>query len=209
MLQQQRQDLHDDVVGVQKALDESKVELLSTKRDIQELQKSQEQRFEETMQAIVKLTTDELTKMGRGFTEGAEKACARVDGICSSLESTSSLASAAAARSADAGQKASKALTSYCQELSSKYESCHKDSAEARRTLEAASESAGQQLVTTSDTSEAASTAAAKAAGMENMEADQMKENQVAVTGKLISEKDKKSEVPIQSSRGALKVVNA
>lgn len=207
MLQQQRQDLHNDVVGVQKELDVSKTELVSTKRDIQELQKTQEKRFEETMQAIVKLTTEELTKMGRGFTEGAEKACERVDGVCNRLESTSSLASAAAARSADAGQKAAQAMTSYCQELSSKYESCHQRSAEARRALETTTRHGGDQLASSAEVSESAATAAAKAAGNENVEHGDLKENQGTIAGKAISEK--KAEVALQSQRGALKVVNA
>merc|ERR1719310_1584164 len=156
------------------------------------------------MQAIVKLTTEELTKMGRGFTEGAEKACERVDGVCNRLESTSSLASAAAARSADAGQKASQAMTLYCQELSSKYESCHQRSGEARRALETPACQVGEQLASSAEESESAAAAAAKALGSENMEHGEMKENQGTIAGKAVSEK--KAEAAVQSQRGALKV---
>jgi len=211
MLQQQRQDLHDDVVGVQNELAEAKAELVSTKTEMKELQTARENRFGDAMQAILQFTTEELTKAGRGFSDDMERACDRVDGVCTRLESTSSSASAAAARSAGAGQKASQAMESWCRELNSKHNLCHQHASESRRSFEAATGRTAEQLLCSADLSETAADLATRAARRSAADDDNkeiaMKENQ-NIGGQPINEKKGLDLANQGQQRSVLKVVN-
>jgi len=212
MLQQQRQELHDDVVGVQKELEGAKTELVSTKTEM----KAQEQSkaLGDAMQAILKFTTSELTKVGQGITEGVEKTAERLDGVCERLDATSNSASAAAARSAGAGQKAVEAVGTWCRELDEKHNVCHQRAETARNALEGATTTAADQLVSSATLSETAATTALRAHdGVaiydENAEPT-LKENEGQSAGKLILEKRVSSDnIATQAPhRAVLKEVN-
>jgi kinesin family protein 11 len=208
LLQQQRQELHNDVVGVQKELEGAKTELVSTKDQMKGLQVAQEKRLKEAVQAIVKVTNAELEKVGQDFSAGLAEAQGAVDGVCSRLDSTCTSASAAVTRCAGAGQKVADAVTTAFNDLSSSYNTLHQQTCNARKTLEGAATTASEQLGEISKDAEAAATAATKAMGEDVANEESMKENNIPAAGKIIERKISSDSLGQGPQRTALKEVN-
>lgn len=191
LLQQQRQELQNDVLGIREELDGAKAELLGTKGQMKDLQKLQERRLEEAVQAILKSATSELKNVGQDFSDDLERACGRVDEVCTRLDSTSNSASTAAGRCGEAGQKVAEAVGTTFEELSSRHDAFYQRTCEARRTLECATTTAADQMVELSNLSEMAATADRQA--MESKDSANevltLKENDEPDAGKIIKVK--------------------
>eukprot|EP00930_Biecheleria_cincta_P006046 TRINITY_DN107027_c0_g1_i1.p1 TRINITY_DN107027_c0_g1~~TRINITY_DN107027_c0_g1_i1.p1 ORF type:complete len:768 (+),score=190.77 TRINITY_DN107027_c0_g1_i1:77-2380(+) len=210
LLQQQRQELQHDVLGIQKELDGAKSDLLSTKGQMKELQVLQEQRLDRALQAILKSATAELKTVGQGFADDLERACGRVDEVCTRLDSTNSSAAAAAARFDGAGQKVAQSVGNHLEELSCRYDALHQQTCEARRTLECVTTTTADQVMEMSKLSEMEATTARQATEFKESanEVLTLKENDGPDVGKIIKKKVSADDLGQRPQRMALKAVN-
>jgi len=182
-------------------LKETKADLQSTKTEMKELQVSQEERCDEALQAIIRFTSAELAKVGKGFTTGVGKTCGRLDQVCTRIDSASESTSAAAARSSDAGQKVVKAVGSLLEEHSAKHSTCHEIASQARQALETSAITVAGQITVAEDASTAAAQDATQAMAHTDNNDDirWAKENDVPTTAKSIIESKLSSENIVQS----------
>jgi chromosome segregation ATPase len=190
LLQTQRQELHDDVVGVQEQLEGAKTEVLKTKAELTELKAAQATKCEDALQAMMKAVAD-FKSVQQGFTDGVDASDTRLSGVCQLLDSTSEAASAAAARSAGTSEKGAEAISSWCQEYTSKVNALQQHSGRARQALETSTIVVADQLSLSEKASIAAAQAATPAAPCteESMEPTTLKENQGVAAGKAANEK--------------------
>lgn len=210
LLQQQRQELQHDVLGIQKEVDGAKAELHSTTGRMKELQVLQKRRLDEALQAILKSATAELDTVGRGFSDDLEGVCGCVDEVCTRLDSTSSSAEAAAVRFSGTGQKVAESVGNHLEELSCRYDALHQQTCEARRTLECVTAATADQMTEMSKLSDMEATVVRQATDSKESanEVITLKENEEPDAGKIIKKKMSPDKIGQRLQRSALKEVN-